>query len=94
MTKDYAEKEEYIAEFTYEDPNKQGFSFPLQDVNNFEAAAVKTVEELKMRGIITENSMIGEIKNSKGECYGIFKKDWLINTKTGKQLETLEKKLD
>jgi len=94
MTEEYVETEEYTAEFTYEDPNKKGFSFPLLGVNNFEEAAVNAVEEIKTRGIITENSMTGEIKNSKGECYEIFKKDWLIDTKTGKKPDSLEGKLD
>jgi len=85
--------EKYIAEFTYEDINRDNFSFPL-NADNFEAAAVEAVEEIKTRGIITEDKMIGRIKNLEGEYYEIFRRDWLINTKTGKQLDSLEEKLN
>jgi len=85
--------EKYVAEFTYEDINRDNFSFPL-NADNFEAAAVEAVEEIKTRGIITEDKMIGRIKNLEGEYYEIFRRDWLINTKTGKQLDSLEGKLD
>lgn len=85
--------EEYTAEFAYEDPNKKGFSFPLE-VNNFEAAAVKAIEELKIRGVITENSMTGRIKNPEGQYYEIFRGDWLVDFKTGEKLSDLEGKLN
>jgi len=85
--------EKYVAEFTYEDINRDNFSFPL-NADNFEAAAVEAVEEIKTRGIITEDKMIGRIKNLEGEYYEIFRRDWLINTKTGKQLDSLEEKLN
>jgi hypothetical protein len=85
--------EGYVAEFTYEDINRDNFSFPL-NADNFEAAAVEAVEEIKTRGIITEDKMVGRIKNPEGEYYEIFRRDWLIDSKTGKQLSDLEEKLN
>jgi len=75
--------EGYTAEFTYEDINRDSFSFPL-NADNFEAAAVEVVEELKTRGVITEDSMSGRIKNPEGKYYEIFRGDWLVDIKTGK----------
>jgi len=93
MDEEYTETEEYAAEFTYEDSNKEGFSFPLSDVNNFEEASVKAIQELQTRGIITEDDMVGRIKNPKGKYYEIFRGEWLVNFKTGKKLDSLEEKL-
>jgi ribosomal protein S8 len=85
--------EGYVAEFTYEDINRDSFRFPLE-ADNFEAAAVEAVEEIKTRGIIIEDKMIGRIKNPEGEYYEIFSGNWLVDFKTGKQLDSLEGKLD
>jgi hypothetical protein len=93
MTGEANETEEYTVEFTYENINKDDFSFPLE-ADNFEAAAVEAVEEMKTRGIITEDKMVGRIKNPDGEYYEIFKGAWLININTGKKLDSLEEKLN
>ena len=83
----------YNVEFTYENINKDGFSFPVE-ADNFEEAAVEAIEELKTRGIITEDKMVGRIKNPEGKYYEIFRGDWLVNFKTGKKLDSLEGRLD
>lgn len=93
MTDYTTETEGYVAEFTYENINKDDFSFPLE-ADNFEAAAVEAVEEIKTRGIITEDKMVGRIKNPEGKYYEIFRGKWLVNFKTGKKLDSLEEKLN
>ena len=84
---------EYIAEFGYENIKKDGFSFPVE-ADNFEEATVEVIEEIKTRGIITEDKMVGRIKNPEGKYYEIFRGKWLVNFKTGKKLDSLEEKLD
>lgn len=83
---------EYTTEFGYENINKDGFSFPVE-ADNFEKAAVKSIEELKTRGIITEDKMVGRIKNPEGKYYEIFRGKWLVDFKTGKKVSSLEEKL-
>ncbi len=69
----------------------------LADKKTIEEAAVKAVEELEeAKFVIGYKEVWGaKIKNPEGEDYVILEHGkWLIDTKTGKKLGSLEKKLD
>ena len=85
--------QDYCVEFEYW--NKKGFVFSVK-ANNFEEAAVESIKKLtKKRIIIIGEYETGKIYNSKKRSYEILKNgEWLINTKTGKKLSDLEKKIN
>jgi len=69
----------------------------LADKKTIEEAAVKAVGELEeAKFVIGYKEVWGaKIKNPEGEDYEILREgEWLIDTKTGKKINSLEKKLD
>ena len=72
----------------------------LANANTIEKAAVKAVKELEEAQFVVgyKNVWGAEIKNPKDpkdKAYVILKNgEWTINPKTGKQLDSLEKRLD
>jgi len=93
--------ETFMPEYTIELYGKNGSSKPdcvlYADTNTIEKAAVKAAQELKKSEFIVGYKEIwnAKIKDPKGEDYPILVKGaWTIDPKTGKQLDSLEGKLD
>jgi len=93
--------ETFMPEYTTELYGKNGSSkldcALLAEAKNIEKAAVEAAQELEKVEFIVGYKEVwnAEIVNPKGENYKILKDgEWLIDTKTGKKLDSLEGKLD
>ena len=95
--------ESFMREYDVELYEKNGSKLDstlLANTNTIEKAAVKAAEELEEAKFVIGYKEVwnAEIKNPedpKGKAYVILKNgEWTINPKTGKQLDSLEKRLD
>ncbi len=93
--------ESFMTEYPIELYGKNGSSKPdcvlYADTNTIKKAAIKAAQKLEKAEFIIGYKEVwnAKIKNPKGEDYEILREGkWLIDTKTGKKLDSLEEKLD